>query len=434
MKHDDSQLPTIAVPDGEPSRDTTDSLVAVLRSEDPDLRRQAAHAVWSHVAQVVATGALDTRRELFNILLASAEADPELRLVVTDNLSGVVYLCPGYPVHVQPSLRDALRGATAPARIRAAATLCWAVLVADRFRLARETNARAGELPALQQAMTEVTPLLHEFLHDEEAAFRLIAALILASMGATPPGTLSTIRQYLASPDAVNHESVLELLARLGSVGVEAAPDVLSLLDNQDPEVRKWAAVTLVALGTVTPQVVSALRRVWKQGQDYLGYPMLDLLERSGTPVLYVEMLQAGLQNPEPFVRAMVIHRLGAAGKDALPILPRLLESLGDTVKEVRDAAITALCKLNSVAPSVVTSLRQAVRQPRLRGPAQTALWQLTGDVDDPDLADLKALAATVLAERDKLTAIKLIRHQTGMGLLECKYFVEAVQQSANAS
>ena len=118
-------------------------------------------------------------------------------------------------------------------------------------------------------------------------------------------------------------------------------------LKDEDPDVRRMAAVMLGEYATKTPEALDAL---------------IDAME-----------------DDDYFVRAAVVFAIGRFGPQARDAVPLLLRALANGVGDVPACAAFALGRIGDKRPEVITALTQAsqVPDPHLSGRAREALREL---------------------------------------------------------
>ncbi len=270
-----------------------------------------------------------------------------------------------------PALSEAVVDEEAAVRLAAVEALAAyrrPALLSSLLPALRDPDARvracgAAAIGACGNAQA-VSPLLRA-LHDEDACAREAAA---EALGKYAPLARKSLLVLLADRSASLRAAAAQALGAGGCT--EAAPRLVQLLSDSDPEVRYAATTALSRLGKAG---VTALLPLLKSGTPALraraaqtlgdlraasAIPALEALARDPEPEVRVwgvaalaampdpplEGIVNGMQDPDPAVRVEAIR---AAGTRHLRLLaPLLLRALIDDKPPVRAAAHSALCAL----------------------------------------------------------------------------------------
>lgn len=135
----------------------------------------------------------------------------------------------------------------------------WETMLGDsdpdvRFESARGILARNAE-------HDRATDVLLEFLNDPETQPVMLPAVLHAlSLGTGPAENHNVVWEKLCEHDRSDvREQTARTLGRWGARWAEWLPQLIALLDDEEPFVREEAARAIGALGTATEAVMSAL-------------------------------------------------------------------------------------------------------------------------------------------------------------------------------
>jgi HEAT repeat protein len=166
-------------------------------------------------------------------------------------------------------------------------------------------------------------------------------------------------------------------------------PDLLPFLASQSESLRQAAIVSLGLFKEDARDAAPALREAAKAEQSAIRAAALTALSHvESDPGALLPVLLTGLEDPERDVRhpaAEAIGRLGENGREAVPMLCRMLNA-----EEDRTVAIDALrqVRVNSV-PHLIEALQ--IKEPAVRLFACEALGQLGAEAKEavPELRKL---------------------------------------------
>ena len=187
-----------------------------------------------------------------------------------------------------------------------------------------------------EPAPQEAIQVLASLLHDREASVRHSAAEALGKIGDQSAEPL--LVESLHDADARVREASAQGLSRLSSVSPEAATELVSLLRDTDPVVRR-AATQALAMAEGTPALASSLERLLSS---------VDVAVRQSAaqafflfdspPASSLEALSNRSRDSDPVVRRWAVAALGESGDpQALAILVDRLRH--DPIDDVRAEA-----------------------------------------------------------------------------------------------
>ncbi len=272
-----------------------------------------------------------------------------------------------------PVLKQAAVDDNDAVAVTAAAALAWVGHHVEQSiaTLVRILHANHGlRLPiidflaAIGPPAADAVPSLEAILldHSEDAFTRTRAALALGKIACAPPDPGTTHRS-LAWAKRLRDWSVINAVAEScrqhGELQDNVVEALIGLLDNPDSTMRGSAAMTLGQFGTGQPAIISGLAKRLKEETDdqicgilvssiaALGSPVISALIEilaegtfqaralAGTALLLMgstaaaEIAERLLTHPIRRVRfdaSWLLHGLGPAARNAVPILLRLFE------------------------------------------------------------------------------------------------------------
>lgn len=223
-------------------------------------------------------------------------------------------------------------------------------------------------------------------------------------------GELAAARRRTRRPGGVGRAHAAALLGDAGHVA--AVPDLIALLSDRDPEVRRAAVRSLGKLGApeAVPHLLAALHARNACSATVIAEALMEI------GVAAHRELQAGLASDMPAQREVAAMVLGLTG--ALAATDALTDLLArDPHPDVRRRAAEALGRLGLPAPVpvLIESLTAARASPereaaalalgRIGDPRAGPALALALDDPEPDVAVQAALGLVLLDERGRLTA-----------------------------
>ena len=144
------------------------------------------------------------------------------------------------------------------------------------------------------------------------------------------------------------HDVGLEYFAAgaLDKIGPAALPALVPALKDGDVRVRFYAAWALGRIGPPAKDAVAALIQALKDDKEIVPGMVTWALYRIGPPAV-LGLIQA-LKDKDSVVRCPAAKALGTIGPDAKGAVPALTELLKDESKDVRDAARTAIDRIQA--------------------------------------------------------------------------------------
>jgi serine/threonine protein kinase/HEAT repeat protein len=319
------------------------SLIPLLKDKDPAIRRAASSAL----DQIGPPPKAD-----FGVILKALQSDdPEARLYAAHTVasSGIGDL----PVpEAIPVLAAALKDNDPAVRkdvVIALGNLGPQARGAAPDLLAKLKDSDADVRKNAVQAVSKVgvegkgsVPILIELLKDSRVETRRAGAALLAKLGPDGKEAAPALAAALRDPDRQIRRSVLDALGQLGADAKPAVPALRDVLRDQDKTLQQSAIDVLAQLGPAAKEAVPDLI-------DLLEAPLLreaavTALGKIGKPA--VAALKNALGSSSVGIRVGACMALGEIGPDAKEALLVLSGLQRDSEPTVRDAAATAMRKV----------------------------------------------------------------------------------------
>lgn len=282
--------------------------------------------------------------------------DAKVRAAAADGAKGVRPI-----VEIVPALAESLGDKDSAVRLGAANTL---------------GTARGEAAGALK-------PLIAT-LRDEDPKVGAAAASALGAMGVTAASAIPALVDVLADPKSPNRNAAVTAIAMVQRQPDIAVPALIGALSID--ETRPNAYYALSAYGPQAKDAVPALMAFSRDAKGSVlpsALAALSVIEPESSS--FFELLFAALHDPNPFVRGSALSHLqrgeggvpealpalvilfkvdgnlrnrvayafGVMGSDAKPVIPMLLELIGDveTTPQLRRALVNAV---NAIDPTVL--------------------------------------------------------------------------------
>jgi|CXWL01.1.fsa_nt_gi HEAT repeat protein len=315
-----------------------------------------------------------------------------------------------------------------------------------RFLGHKSAHIREHSAKSLAQAKElawEAAPVLVSILLDSEKTVRTQAMTALKAIGGQ--GMDQLVLRLLTAKET-EQPQLIHILAsmdkRLLSRAGEAAPMLILLLDHTDKSVRTEAASLLKEIGVaaVEPLVMrlsqskgierSQLNKALSSMGDtiipILNQIMIDtkaplasrlealrLVESFGEKGSdAIHALTSLLKDQLTILRVKTAQVLGGLGPLSSQAIPSLIENLGDTQEEVRQAALVALQRIGPDAlPALTTALGATDPHTKIWASRAIAGIDLT-KIQEPDKSQFRKDLAAAMGETDSE-----VRFQTAVAL-----------------
>jgi HEAT repeat protein len=209
-----------------------------------------------------------------------------------------------------------------------------------------------------------VRPLV-EALRSKSGSIRRTAVEALGEKGRAG---LPALSKALQDEEAEVRRAAAWSLVRIGRQAAPATPALAKALRDDDPEVRQRVAVALGYIGPLARTAVPALLDVL--ANDKAWEPRRNAataLGRIGETGEVVPSLITALPDPDTNVRmaaAEALGLLGAKAAEAVPALLRMITDMSNGREGVRQQAAFALGKIGQATPDVVQALAAALKDP----------------------------------------------------------------------
>ncbi len=239
---------------------------------------------------------------------------------------------------------------------------------------------------------------LQEIFESGPRDVRADAALALAAVAPGDAKTVSRLAQALAENDGRPiRRDLLEALARLGERGAVAAAQVHSLLDADDPGLRRAACASLGAMGRIGRERLLPTLQGWLERADRRVEAAEALAALGAGGKAAIPALRAAIARAWGWEKGALVRALVAVGAEAGDALPPLLDQLQSGDAGQREAAARGIAAYGTAAAPVVADLARVVREDpvaAVRAAAARALGAI-GPAARPARSALEARAAS---------------------------------------
>lgn len=295
------------------------ALAGMLRSKDPEIRREAILALAS-----IGPEASQTVPEL--IKLASDKTSP-------NRPAAAFALGKMGAKEAVPVLKEGM--ADKDNQVLRLASV-WALLQIE---------------PANADYAKTAVPLLTDALENEKADIRREAARTLGRIGATAKSAVPALQKHLRDPaSAVRRESLIAL-AEIGSDTPTLLVDITRVITEDDPSLRSIAAYALGRLGAAAKSAVPLLRRMLLSRDPHektvAAWALVQISPDAETVQSAVPLLVVALKRGESAeFREEAAKALGKIGANSPIVKDALTAAQKDSDERVRKAAENALKQL----------------------------------------------------------------------------------------
>jgi HEAT repeat protein len=217
---------------------------------------------------------------------------------------------------------------------------------------------------------------------------------------------LGLLADCLGHPDRTVRVAAIRLLARGGAVPAQAADPVAAVLDDNDPELRAWAAATLAHRGdarAVAPltELLTRAECPWPCAWTESSAPPQRLLDMLGPHAgALLPAVTYRLAQPETgcwrHVRRDLLHGLATWHNQAADAAVALTDLLGRRGEDQHTIA-TILGRIGPAATIAVPVLDELLAKaaPKLAGVLAWARWRITGERTAQTARTLAVMAGT---------------------------------------
>jgi HEAT repeat protein len=178
---------------------------------------------------------------------------------------------------------------------------------------------------------SEAVPALIETLRDADDETRREVQFALASIGPAAAPAVPELTESLESENEEVQYSAVYALGRIGEQAKDACPNLLKLLGREEEFPRIAAVWALTRIDPGRPEIIE-----------------------TGLPIL-----TEALQSDRDLLRAEAASTLAEIGEAARPALPALRAALNDPSPSVRQAAETALERIESGKPATAQPVQK---------------------------------------------------------------------------
>jgi len=212
---------------------------------------------------------------------------------------------------------------------------------------------------------------------------------------------IARLRLALQSPSIGTRVSALWDLRIDGPLGVEALPELIQSIQDNDDFVRKEAAVTLGLLGPAAESAVPPLlEATLLESESSTRVAMLSAITRiarKGENV--VPKVTVLLKDPNPIIRAGAAKALGAFGALAIFAMEEVIPLINDADEEVHENAIQVVSAIGSGAESAIPSLIHVIKTGD--GPQRAHAVNALGKIGIASETVLKVLHKAAVQDED---------------------------------
>ncbi len=307
-----------------------------------------------------------------------------------------------------PQLTAQLSAADAAARVAAAESLAacgeaarTAVPALIQALGDEDGEVRAAAAFALGQLALEpdaAIPALAAKLGDESLTRRgPVWAPVGIALGSYGRAALPHVTAALKGQSATQCKSALLAIYRAGKEAKETVPDLIAILQKNDPETRIYVINALLGIGPDAKDSVPELVKMLSSDDFHTQYWACRALgaigpeARSATGEL-VRCLKTGVTS----VRRNAAAALGQIGPEiGQEAVHALIAALSDPLQPVRQNAVVALGELKPLADEAVPVIERMLQEPSKftpRAPAAKTLWRLDPQSPTPVEALLRDL------------------------------------------
>lgn len=246
------------------------------------------------------------------------------------------------------------------------------------------TPMRAKVIAAVAAAdptSSEVAAALVKAADDTtDAGMRVAAAGALGGLNPLPADALAALVK-MAKGDRTNAPRVaaLRALTAAGPRAKPAKPDLEAIASGQQPHLALWAKVAVASVDGDASKAAPVVRAGLGERNALVRSSAAEALVVIGPTAADLPALLKVMRDPASSTKiasATAAGRLGAAAKDAVPELRRMLDHTED---DVCVAAADALGRIGPAALPAVAKLKEVAPRPAVRLAAQKALEKIEG-------------------------------------------------------
>jgi HEAT repeat protein len=181
-----------------------------------------------------------------------------------------------------------------------------------------------------------------------------------------------------------------------------SVPDLIKLLEHDNPKVRRLAVEELGKRGPSAQLAIPALIKMLQNKDEILSRTAVTTLDQLGKPDRAdVPLLRTALQDKNERVRTYAAAALGKLGNDARAAVPELIKALQDSVPLIRQYAAQSLGKVGADAKESVVRALTDVLKDEDKGVRLAAAEAMTLVLSPLAAADLPVVLEELLGHKD---------------------------------
>lgn len=224
-------------------------------------------------------------------------------------------------------------------------------------RVALRALTRIGPPPE------QFLPLLGKKLRDADPSVRVHALNALANIG--KPAVPLLIEALQRDKDAF---WACLVLAEIGPDAQAAVPELLRLVDHENPEVRREALLALAEIGEGSPETISKIAGLLEDPTPGVALGAAYVLGKIGPEAQSAsDKLKQHVDAEDPIMQTVALWALARVNPNEKEwfrrAVPLLVERLTDNRQNVREAAVQALMDLNPPPGSLIPQLKKVLDQ-----------------------------------------------------------------------
>lgn len=283
--------------------------------------------------------------------------------------------------------RGPAAGPAVPTLVRALGDEDGEVRAAAAFALGRLAFAPEAAIPALVARLGDEAP-------TRRGPVWVPVGLALGSYGRA---ALPHVKPALKSQKTAECRAALLAIHRIGKEAQETVPDLIAILQKNDPDTRTYAINALLGIGPGAKDAVPELIKMLSSDDFHTQYWTCRALGAIGPDARsaageLVRWLKTGVTS----VRRNAATALGRIGPDiGQDAVDALIAALADPMQPVRQNAVIALGELKPLSAKAVPVIEQMLKEPSKfapRAPAAKTLWRLAPESPTPVEALLRDL------------------------------------------
>lgn len=193
-------------------------------------------------------------------------------------------------------------------------------------------------------------PAMIRLLQDEQA--RPLAARVLGQIGPEAAGAVPSLATALETSNPEARREILFALAAIGPAAEPAVPQMVPFVSSELPQVRYTAIYALGELGSAAAEALPALQANLRSEDPFVRFTsawgMIRIAPEDPSVVaVAIPHLIAALEHERPFVRVEAASALGRIGRAARAAIPTLRDAAAaDPNDLVRQTAAEALRRI----------------------------------------------------------------------------------------